>query len=657
MLFAEEDLVERHVGIGEYRGLEFLHVNAKRIINRVPANSRMPFRYTINAYRGCSHACAYCVSGETLVLLANGRTRSIRDLAIGDAIVGTEREGRYLRYVTTTVVDHWASIRRAFRVVLDDGTELVASGDHRFLSNRGWKHVTGAEFGPEQRPFLTPNDWLLGPGALSLTPYHDADYKLGYVTGVIRGDRTIGTHTGANGETANAFRLALVDLEALQRARLFLETAEVETNEFQFAVGNGRQRPAMAIRTGRRANVQRIRQLIEWPTSPTPSWRKGFLAGIYDAEGSYSTGMLRISISSPSILGWLVESLHWFDFDFRVETANGVNCRAGNIRLNGGLSNHLRFFQTVDPAITRKRTFEGGAVKSKARRRVISVTDLGVEIPMFDITTGTGDFVANGVISHNCFARPTHEYLGLNTGKDFETKLVVKVNAVDKVRAELRSPKWQGDVIAMGTNTDPYQRAEGKYHLTRGIVAALADAANPFSILTKSPLILRDLDQLVRASKSTDVHCALSIGTLDEEVWKATEPGAAHPRKRVDAVRRLAEAGIATSVLVAPIIPGWSDRPEQLEAVTDACLHAGAQSVTPVALHLRPGVKEHFLGALEETDPERAERLRALYPGAYLSRQRQSVITDLVRDAARRHPSNGPTPPNRPEPPPTPDAA
>ena len=133
--------------------------------------------------------------------------------------------------------------------------------------------------------------------------------------------------------------------------------------------------------------------------------------------------------------------------------------------------------------------------------RIKSIEALGVDLPMFDITTGTGDFIANGVVSHNCFARPTHEYLDMNAGDDFERKIVVKVNAVERLKAELSPAKWAGEHIAMGTNTDPYQRCEGKYRLTRGIVEVLAEHANPFSILTKSTLILRDLDVLAEAMK------------------------------------------------------------------------------------------------------------------------------------------------------------
>lgn len=229
-----------------------------------------------------------------------------------------------------------------------------------------------------------------------------------------------------------------------------------------------------------------------------------------------------------------------------------------------------------------------------------------------------------------CFARPTHEYLGLDIGDDFERKLVVKVNAVEKVAAEIRSPQWRGDLIAMGTNTDPYQHAEGKYHLTRGVIGVLSEAKNPFSILTKSTLILRDLDLLVEASKRTSVRCNLSIGTLDEEVWKKTEPKTPPPLRRVDAVKRLNDAGIPTGVLIAPIIPGWSDDPAMLEELADACLEAGAVSVNAVALHLRKGTKEHFLNFMEREKPGMAPALRSRYRGAYLPPTEQRRVTAPV---------------------------
>ena len=198
-----------------------------------------------------------------------------------------------------------------------------------------------------------------------------------------------------------------------------------------------------------------------------------------------------------------------------------------------------------------------------------------------------------------CFARPTHDYLGLGIGADFERKIVVKVNAVERLRAELRSPRWHGEHIAMGTNTDPYQHAEGKYHLTRGIVETLSRARNPFSILTKSTLILRDGAALAAAAQRTEVAVSFSIGTFDRRVWRLTEPGTPPPDRRVEALRRLTDLGIPCGVLVAPVLPGLSDGEAQLREVVEACADAGAVSITGVALHLRGPLRQHYLGWLE----------------------------------------------------------
>ena len=148
----------------EFRGITFYEVQAKSIINKVPEASHMPFRWTINPYRGCSHACSYCAGGDTPILMADGRTKPLADVRVGDRIYGTERRGTYRRYVTTEVLAHWSTVKPAYRVTLEDGTELVASGDHRFLSNRGWKYVTGREQGRGRRPYLTTNNELMGIG-------------------------------------------------------------------------------------------------------------------------------------------------------------------------------------------------------------------------------------------------------------------------------------------------------------------------------------------------------------------------------------------------------------------------------------------------------------------------------------------------------------
>jgi DNA repair photolyase len=237
-----------------------------------------------------------------------------------------------------------------------------------------------------------------------------------------------------------------------------------------------------------------------------------------------------------------------------------------------------------------------------------------------------------------CFARPTHEYLGLNGGDDFERRLVVKVNAVERLRAELADPRWPGEHIAMGTNTDPYQPCEGRYRLTRGVIEVLGAHANPFSILTKSTMILRDLDVLQRAAERTEVRANLSIGTLDEEVWRISEPGTPPPWRRVEAVARLNEAGIPCGVLVAPVLPGLSDAPEQLEQVVRACVEAGAVSISGILLHLRPGVRELYLPWLERVRPDLLPRFDELYAGGrgYASRAEQDAVGDRIRELTER---------------------
>jgi len=216
-----------------------------------------------------------------------------------------------------------------------------------------------------------------------------------------------------------------------------------------------------------------------------------------------------------------------------------------------------------------------------------------------------------------CYARSTHRYLDLNTGEDFDRQIVVKVNVAEVLARELTTMKVLPEQVALGTNTDPYQRAEGRYRLMPEIIRALTDYRNPFSILTKGTLILRDLEPLVEAARVTDVSTALSIGTLDEAAWHASEPGTPHPRKRIEAVRALNDAGIPCGVLMAPILPGITDDPRQLREVVAAAIDAGATHVSPILLHLRPGVREEFLPWLAETYPDLVERYEELYRKPY----------------------------------------
>ncbi|MGD9483183.1 Rv2578c family radical SAM protein [Streptomyces sp. TRM70308] len=261
-----------------------------------------------------------------------------------------------------------------------------------------------------------------------------------------------------------------------------------------------------------------------------------------------------------------------------------------------------------------------------------------------------------------CFARRTHRYLDLDSGRDFDSQIVVKTNAPELLRRELAAPRWRGEHVAMGTNVDCYQRAEGRYRLMPGILTALRDAANPFSILTKGTLILRDLDLLRSAAAVTDVGVAVSVGFTDEELWRTVEPGTPAPERRLEVVRTLAGHGIGTSVLMAPVLPFLGDSPAKLRATVRAVAAAGATSVTPLTLHLRPGAREWYMAWLARHHPHLVRPYEALYAdGAYAPRWYQRRITGQVhelaaeygigpsRPGAARRPGTGP-PEDEPDP-------
>jgi DNA repair photolyase len=630
-----DEAVVRHFEAPGAIKTRFYEVRAKSIINKVPEASRMPFRYTINVYRGCTHACSYCMSDGTPILTGDGRHRAIAELEVGEEIYGTARVGKYRRYARTTVLDKWVTIKPAYRVVLEDGTELVTSGDHRFLSNRGWKHVLNNPRSEPDRPHLTTNNHLVGTGAFAPQPAETTDYRRGYLTGIVRGDGHLGSYSydrpGRTNGDVHRFRLALTDIEALYRTRDYLMMEEIATTERVFQRAAGAHREIIQIGTSSRSLVERVGDLTEWPAIPSLDWCRGFLAGIFDAEGCRSAYALRISNTDPDILTWTEVCARRLGFDVAIDhtnNPNGLKC----IRITGGLSEHLRFFHLTDPAITRKRSIEGQMVKTFANLKVAAIEPLGRALPLYDITTGTGDFIANGVVSHNCFARPTHKYLDFDAGRDFEREIVVKVNAPELARVELNRPSWKKEHVALGTNTDPYQWVEGRYRLMEGIWEAMRDAGNPCSILTKSPLLLRDLKLMKEINERTEFSAALSVPTLDEKAWRATEPHTPNPRARLEAVAELVRNGIRTGILIAPLMPGINDAPEQVAPILELAAEAGAAYVSGIALHLRGEVKGLFFDWLRDNRPDLIPLYEQLYRrGAYMPTSQRERLSQLVK--------------------------
>jgi len=214
----------------------------------------------------------------------------------------------------------------------------------------------------------------------------------------------------------------------------------------------------------------------------------------------------------------------------------------------------------------------------------------------------------------------------------------VKTNVAEVLRRELARPSWQREAVAVGAATDPYQPAEGRYRLTRACIEAFAEASSPFSIITRGPLIVRDVDVLAEAARRARVSVTFSVPTLDEEIWRRTEPGTAPPRQRLRALSRLVEAGIDARVGMAPILPGLSDRPELLADVVREARAAGATGIWANLLYLRPGTREHFLAALERDWPELLPDYERLYRrSAYLPRRETDPVRERVRALARSH--------------------
>jgi DNA repair photolyase len=572
----------------------------------------VPGRYTLNPYRGCSHGCAYCMSGDTLILAADGTTPALENLRPGMEIYGTVVQGRYRRFVKTIVLAHWQTSKPAWCIRLADGTELLASPDHRFLTERGWKYVAPAAVG--QRPYLTLNNSLLGTGRFVRAPSHSVDYQRGYLTGMIRGDAHLGVYDYGGGrrqhEIMYRFRLALVDQDALQRTAAFLENFSIRTRTFVFQKRSESRAEIQAIRTYSRDSYVQILHTIAWPeTAPPLEWRLGYLAGLFDAEGGFNDS-LRIFNSDAELLQTAEESLRILDFQFVYDVPKkSVNKVVQSLRIVGGLREYLRFFQTIDNAILRKRNIAGIALKSDADTRIVSIQPLGRLIPMYDVTTGTGDFIANGVVSHNCFARPSHEYLDLSAGLDFETKIFVKERAPELFRDFLVRHDWEPEMIMVSGITDCYQPAERHFQLTRRCLEVALEARQPVGIVTKNALVTRDLDLLTPMAELGVVCVSVSVTSLDQSLVRVMEPRTSSIEARLRTIRELSGAGVPVCALVAPIIPGLNDYeiPKILEAVKDAGAHRAAY----VLLRLPLTVAPVFMEWLERTQPEKKSRVES----------------------------------------------
>jgi DNA repair photolyase len=400
------------------------HVTVERNKSIISRNQSpdICFSQSLNPYQGCEHGCIYCLGGDTAILMADGRTKPLAQVRPGDEIFGTVLHGSNRLYLTQRVLAHWSVTKPAYRVTLQDGTELVAGGDHRFLAERGWTFVKAAagEGAARSRPHLSTSDRLMGYGA-----------------------------------------------------------------------------------------------------------------------------------SHPP------------------------------------------------PVIERR-------VKSDPGLQVVGVEPLGT-MRLYDITTETEDFIANGVVSHNCYARPSHAYRNLSPGIDFETRLFAKVNAAELLREELSRPGYVCDEIMIGANTDPYQPIEREWKITRSVLEVCAEFNQPIGLITKNAGIERDIDILAPMAEKGLVGVTISCNNLDHEVARRLEPRCSAPKRRLQAMKALSDAGIPVCVLVAPVVPFLTD--QQIEPVLEAAWEHGARQAGYVLLRLPYEVKDLFRDWLERNYPLKAKHV------------------------------------------------
>jgi DNA repair photolyase len=692
----------RSVRTPEFAGTVFHEVEARSALNHVPAPSAVPFRWTVNPYRGCSHACVYCLAGPTRVLLPDGRTCPIARLRAGDVVLGTETgEDGVRRYVPTRVLAHWSTEKPAYAVRLAGGTEIVTSGEHRFLTDAGWRHVSAGWCRSGRRPHLRPGSALLGPGVPGSPVARTPAYERGYLTGLVRADGPAFPSGRLPLEALGRAHHLLAGLREPDRAAGLVRGSEAASGPEWMsgpvpgtegtdgpvrgpgaaaggpvrgpgpagrsrgdaapsrpvprgpgAVRPGPSRPPapgriqVRVEAGRIARVDTpvaprpapatpapdLDAVTAWPRQAGEEWCAGFLAGVLDARGEVVRGELAAVHADEEVVGRIAGALHRLGFAFTVERRGGARV----VRLAGGTGAAARLLATVRPAVT--RSLDGGAVGGDPELRVASVRALGRTVAMYDITTGTGDFVAEGVVSHNCFARNTHTYLDLDAGRDFDSQIVVKVNVARVLERELRAPRWEREPVAMGTNTDPYQRAEGRYRLMPGVIRAFARSGTPFSVLTKGTVLARDLPELAAAAADVPVSLGVSIALLDRALQAGLEPGTPTPAARLDLVRRITDAGLPCGVMVAPVLPLLTDSDEALDALLGKIAAAGASGASVLALHLRPGTREWFLRWMERERPDLIEQYAQLYRrGAYVDPAYRRRLAARVVPLLRRH--------------------
>ena len=587
------------------------------------------FDASVNPYRGCEHSCIYCLVPETPVLHADLVWRALGDVRVGDTLIGFDEHespaGRFRKLGTATVEAVWRSRKPVSRIETASAS-VLATSDHRWLrdDSLGWWRTDELLPGRRLRRVPVANGEAI-----------DDDYRAGYLSGLSLSSR--GNDLSLR---QTAWRAAAVNREPLARAVSYLAGFGVDAHLQTADGGADTSHSVVEVDARSLANRERLTKLLGNEVE-SRSYRRGFLAGLFDVDGQNGAS-LRIARVDDAIVQRVRCYAGALGFRFQLEPRRD---RMIALRLLGTYADRLRFLSTVAPAALRKLANLGNLMHL-AREPVEAIEPAGMR-DVVDIQTSSGTFFAAGLATHNCYARPSHEYLGWSAGVDFETKILVKHDAPALLRKALDSPKWKPTTIALSGVTDPYQPAERKLGITRGVLAVLAEYRNPVAVITKSWTVTRDVDLLAELASYGAASVAVSVTSLDPSLQRILEPRAAPPKLRLAAIERLAKAGVPVGVMVAPIIPGLTDH--EVPKILAAAASAGAGHAGRVLLRLPHGVKELFEEWLEKHFPDRKakvlNRLRAahggkLYDSTFRHRQRgEGFFADQVGvlfEAARR---------------------
>lgn len=579
-----------------------LYRDASRSILAENSSPDVGFRFSVNPYRGCEHGCVYCLEPDTPILYADMTWRPIGAVRAGDVLAGFDEHpaaGRQ-RKMRTSVVEHVIWSRRPTLRLATPRGDVVTTAEHRWL---------GAAARTDERAWLRTEQLSRGRRLrhVPVTRHEpvDDDYRVGYVAGLSLGERAArGACDDASSHLARdaaSWRVALPDDEPLRRLVSYLAPLGVDAVIRPFLSSRSSRQALRKVEVRAPGMLEVVRRILAVELE-SRGWRRGLLAGFFDACGAHGTALC-LARGDEGLIARVARHARALGFALRVDALAGSGAA---LRLAGGLVERMRFFALCRPSIPRRwlSLFDRDLDTEPEK---IAAIERGPVRDVVDIQTSTRTFFAAGLATHNCYARPSHEYLGWNAGLDFETRLLVKTDAPDLLRHKLSSARWAPDVIALSGNTDCYQPVERRLKITRGVLEVLRDFRSPVGVITKSALVARDADLLAELAQHDAAHVRLSVTTLDAELARRLEPRAATPSRRLQAIERLAEAGVPVAVLIGPVIPGLNDA--EIPRILEAAASAGAQSASWVLLRLASPLDELFTHWLARHYPEKRERV------------------------------------------------